>query len=51
MEAGDEWAYQWGTWSVKTTNPGSEDSGKWLSIVRRTPDGWKDYLDIWNRDR
>ena len=54
MEVEGDWAYVWGTWSEtfsdKETNEQIEDSGSWLSILKRTPDGWKFYLDIWNRD-
>jgi hypothetical protein len=51
--AGD-WASVWGTWSATEsddeTNEQMEDGGNWLGIMKRTPEGWEFYLDIWNRD-
>lgn len=51
--AGD-WAYAYGSWTDKQTSEESgettEDSGKWLSILRRTDGGWKYAIDMWNRN-
>ena len=53
--AGD-WAISNGTYSARRTpKAGGErtaDSGKWLDVMQRQPDGtWRIYRDIWNRDR
>ena len=49
-----DWAYAWGTWTasptVKETGETRNESGKWLSILRNSAEGWKNYVDIWNRD-
>jgi ketosteroid isomerase-like protein len=49
-----DWAYSWGTWTdrptIKATGKVLEDGGKWLNVWRASPDGWKLYVDLWNRD-
>ena len=54
VEVEGDWAYAWGTWTdrptVKATGEVSEDAGKWLNVLRASPDGWKLYIDLWNRD-
>ena len=54
VEVGEDWAYMWGTWSdnatLKATGESQEESGKWISVLRNTPQGWRFYIDLWNRD-
>jgi ketosteroid isomerase-like protein len=54
LEVEGDWAYMWGTWTdrptVKATGEVLEDSGKWLNVLLRTPEGWKIQVEIWNRD-
>ena len=54
LEIEGDWAYMWGTWTdhptLKETGETLEDSGKWLNVLRSTPEGWKIYVEIWNRD-
>ncbi len=54
LEVEGDWAFLWGTWADrptdKTTGEVSEDGGKWLNIMQRTPAGWKIHTEIWNRD-
>ena len=48
------WAFVRGTFLDKTTSEETgevtEERGKWLSILHKTPDGWKFHIDAWNRD-
>ena len=48
------WAFVRGTFLDKTTSDETgevtEERGKWLSILHRTPEGWKFHVDAWNRD-
>ena len=53
--AGD-WAFARMTYTETLTPKAggepTEDSGRWLVIYERQPDGaWKIYLEIWNSDR
>lgn len=53
IQVSGNWAFARGTYLDRSTNAGGEtveEAGKWLSIFRNTPDGWKYYVDIWNRD-
>ena len=52
LEVAGDWAHAWGTWSqtgTDATGNAVEESGKWLEILKRTPEGWKIYIEIWNR--
>lgn len=53
LAADGEWAYAWGTWAQmrtdKETREKTNDHGNWLFVFRRSGNGWKIYLDIWNR--
>lgn len=54
VAAGD-WAYSRGTYTIKATPKGEgeamENSGKYLNILQRQPDGsWKIARHIWNTD-
>ena len=44
LEVEGDWAY------VVGTSISESETSKWAAILRRTPDGWKFYLDIWNRN-
>ena len=48
------WAFVRGTFLDKTTSEETgevtEERGKWLSILHKTPEGWKFHVDAWNRD-
>lgn len=44
--AGD-WAWRSGTWMTHTT---PHKWGKFLQILKRTPDGWRRHRDMWNDD-
>jgi uncharacterized protein (TIGR02246 family) len=46
IEVAGDWAHAWGTWSDANANT----QGKWLEILRRTPEGWKIYIEIWNEN-
>lgn len=50
----DDWAWVYGTFEDVETDEESgetsEDAGKWLSILRRTDEGWKYEVDMWNRN-
>ena len=54
MEVEGDWAYSWGTWSDSATNKETgevrDEVGKWINVLRSTPEGWKIYVDLWNRD-
>ena len=53
IQVSGNWAFARGTYLDRSTNAGGEtveEAGKWLSIFRNTTDGWKYYVDIWNRD-
>ncbi len=49
-----DWGFAFGAYqdrlTDKRTRAAMEDIGKWVSVFRRTPDGWKYAVDIWNRD-
>jgi uncharacterized protein (TIGR02246 family) len=49
-----DWAYAWGTWTdrptIKATGEVREETGKWVNVMRASPEGWKVYLELWNRD-
>ena len=56
VEVAGDWAFVRGTYTITQTPKAGgepiEDSGKWLAIYKRQPDGsWKCYCDIWNSDR
>ena len=52
IDVAGDWAYAWGTWSNTVTDASdggtTDNAGKWLEILRRTPEGWKIYIEIWN---
>ena len=53
IQVSGNWAFARGTYLDRSTNASgetTEDEGKWLSIFRETADGWKYYVDIWNRN-
>jgi len=53
LQVSGNWAFARGTYLDRPTNASgetTEEEGKWLSIFRKTTDGWKYYVDIWNRD-
>jgi ketosteroid isomerase-like protein len=54
IEVEGDWAYAWGTWTdrptIKETGQVLEESGKWINVLRASPEGWKLYLELWNRD-
>jgi ketosteroid isomerase-like protein len=54
VEVEGDWAYAWGTWTdrptIKATGEVLEESGKWVNVLRASPDGWKVYIELWNRD-
>ena len=54
IEVEGDWAYSWGTWSDSATNKETgevrDEVGKWINVLRSTPEGWKIYVDLWNRD-
>jgi ketosteroid isomerase-like protein len=54
IEVEGDWAYAWGTWTdrptIKATGEVLEEAGKWINVLRASPDGWKLYIDLWNRD-
>ena len=54
IEVEGDWAYSWGTWTDSATNKETgevrDEVGKWINVLRSTPDGWKIYIDLWNRD-
>jgi ketosteroid isomerase-like protein len=54
IEVEGDWAYAWGTWTdrptIKATGEVREETGKWINVLRASPEGWKLYLELWNRD-
>ncbi len=54
IEVEGDWAYSWDTWTDSATNKETgevrDEVGKWINVLRSTPDGWKIYIDLWNRD-
>ena len=40
-----DWGWRSGTWITNTT---PLKSGKFLEILKRTPDGWRRHRDMWN---
>ncbi len=54
LEVDGDWAYLWGTWTDRSTDKATgevtQDKGKWLNVMRRTPEGWKFQIELWNRD-
>ena len=54
IEVEGDWAYSWGTWTDSATNKETgevrDEVGKWINVLRSTSDGWKIYIELWNRD-
>jgi ketosteroid isomerase-like protein len=54
IEVDGDWAYAWGTWTdrptIKATGEVRDEAGKWVNVLRASPEGWKIYVDLWNRD-
>ncbi len=54
VQVAGTWAFARGSFSgsstAKATGEVSEDRGKWVSIFHQTGEGWKYFVDIWNRD-
>ena len=52
IQVAEDWAFVRGTYTTVTPTAGGDPihvQGKWVSIVRRQPDGaWKWHRDIWN---
>ncbi|HVS13228.1 MAG TPA: SgcJ/EcaC family oxidoreductase [Thermoanaerobaculia bacterium] len=54
IEVGDDWAWAHGHWGIAFTGPDGatgHDTGKWITVLQRTADGWKVKAELWNRNQ
>lgn len=54
IEVAGDWAFARGSFTEQLTDKASgevtEEAGKWVSVFRKTQEGWTYAIDIWNRD-